>query len=209
MKIMLARFRKSGFHAITERKPNGSYCVLVISVFVTTILLISGCTNSTVPGVIQPTSSSQITNSVAGQSPINTPTPQKPGILSRKTFNMSGSSMEPTLKQGDRVAGYPVWRDLQRGDIVVFTSPDSNKYTMISRIIGLPGETIEVEHGQVIINGVPLNEPYIAEPPTYLLSSTIIPGNAFITFGDNRNHSFGSQNFGPVPLANIHYIIEQ
>jgi len=209
MATLLDLFRKNNFHIAIKMKPNCRYLVLLVNVFLVISLLISGCSNSLVTGTTQPTSSTQIPNLTASQSPTDSPTPQKPGILSRKTFTVAGSSMEPTIKKGDRVTGYPVYRDLQRGDIAEFTSPDSNKYSMISRIIGLPGETIEIKDGQVIINGAVLNEPYIAEPPAYSISLTVIPEKNYFTFGDSRNKSLGSQDFGPVPLANIHYIIEK
>ena len=117
--------------------------------------------------------------------------------------------MEPTLHNGDKLTGYPVYRDLQRGDIVVFVSPDNSGNTLLKRVVGLPGETIEIKDGQVLINGTVLTETYTAEPLTYTVESTVIPEKNYYMLGDNRNHSSDSHNFGPVPADNVKLIVEE
>jgi signal peptidase I len=159
---------------------------LSIFLLISTVLLMAGCSGSSEPTA---------TNSAPRTSP-------------SKTFKFSGASMEPSLHDGDKVKALVVNRELRRGDVVVFTMPGSPGSTLVKRIIGLPTETIEIKEGQVIINGVNLNEPYIMEPPSYSLELTLIPDKSYFILGDNRNQSKDSHNFGAVPLANIQYIVE-
>lgn len=123
-----------------------------------------------------------------------------------KTMKFGGSSMEPTLRDGDKVDIFSIDRELRRTDLVFFTSPEKPDVTMIKRIVGLPNETIEIKNGEVLINGVVLNEPYIAEPISYTYASTVIPDKSYFILGDNRNHSSDSHNFGFVPITNVQYI---
>lgn len=103
-------------------------------------------------------------------------------------------SMEPTIMTDDRVIllmfSY-FFAEPQRGDVVVFTTAeqfDGNE-DLLKRVIGLPGETIEIANGRVYIDGVMLVEDYIAEPPVYTVPPTLIPANSFFVLGDNRNRS--------------------
>ena len=110
-------------------------------------------------------------------------------------------SMEPTILVGDRF-----WTDklilrftsIRRGDIVVFDPPPQvqAQYPYIKRVIGLPGETVEVRDGLVFINGEPLDEPYIAEPPRYTYGPVTIPEGQYFVLGDNRNLSNDSHEWG-------------
>lgn len=110
-------------------------------------------------------------------------------------------SMEPTIQIGDRV-----WTDklflrfnpIERGDIVVFDPPPPvvSEYPYIKRVIGLPGETVEIREGQVLVNGEPLTEPYIAEAPRYHFGPVEIPEGQYLVLGDNRNWSNDSHEWG-------------
>lgn len=110
-------------------------------------------------------------------------------------------SMEPTIQIGDRV-----WTDklflrfnpIERGDIVVFDPPPPvvSEYPYIKRVIGLPGETVEIREGQVLVNGEPLTEPYIAEAPRYQFGPVEIPEGQYLVLGDNRNWSNDSHEWG-------------
>ncbi len=123
-----------------------------------------------------------------------------------------GTSMYPTFKSGEFVLVYR-WAyhfaSPQRGDIVIF-HPEAfpgaprraSQDEYIKRIIGLPGETVTVRDGRVFINNVPIEEPYIAEPPRYRGVWRVPPGQVFV-LGDNRNDSTDSHVFGPVPLDRI------
>lgn len=110
-------------------------------------------------------------------------------------------SMEPTIQIGDRV-----WTDklflrfgtIERGDIVVLNPPPPvvTEFPYIKRVVGLPGETVEVTGGQVLINGEPLEEPYIAEPPRYQYGPVEIPEGQYLVLGDNRNWSNDGHEWG-------------
>ncbi len=109
-------------------------------------------------------------------------------------------SMEPTIQIGDRV-----WTDklflslgeIQRGDIVVFDPPFATEYPYIKRVIGLPGETVEVKKGgKVYINGEALTEPYIAEAPGYDYGPVQVPQGQYLVLGDNRNQSNDGHYWG-------------
>lgn len=125
---------------------------------------------------------------------------------------VQGHSMVPTFKSGEYVLIYR-WAyrfdEPHRGDIVVFhpeafpsAPPQALTEDYIKRIIGLPGERVEVRGGAVFINGRQLEEPYIAEPPVYMGTWEVPPGEVFV-LGDNRNNSTDSHVFGPVPLDRI------
>lgn len=134
-------------------------------------------------------------------------------------------SMLPTLKVQDRlivekISNYT--QRYQRGDILVFYPPSethenpsvladtlkwlgfSTSPAYIKRVIGLPGETIEVREGKVWINGKALNEQsYIKEPPVYDMPPVKIPPGHFFMMGDNRNNSMDSHVWGPLPIKNV------
>jgi signal peptidase I len=127
-------------------------------------------------------------------------------------FIPSGS-MLPTLQVGDRVLIEKVSYHLtnpQRGDIVVFQPPRAveafgydRKVPWIKRVVGLPGEKISVQGGQVLVNQRPLDEMYLEEPALYAMPETAVPPGCVFVLGDNRNHSIDSHIWGAVPLQNI------
>ncbi len=129
-------------------------------------------------------------------------------------------SMVPTLQINDRLIVEKVsyrFNDPERGDIVVFMPPDAAaKYCLgvqnanvrikdafIKRVVGLPGDKVEVKSGTVLINGQPLQESYIAEKPDYELPESVVPPNSYLVFGDNRNNSCDGHFWGPVPRENL------
>ena len=108
-------------------------------------------------------------------------------------------SMENTIMTGDRIFGNRlayVLGDPQRFDIVIFRYPDDESQLFIKRIIGLPGETVEIIDGKVYINGsdTPLDEPYLAEPmePEEPMHFEV-PEESYFMLGDNRNNSKDSR----------------
>jgi signal peptidase I len=114
--------------------------------------------------------------------------------------------MEPTLKVGDRVLVNKLSYDfhsVHRGDIVVFNKPP-NDYSpgvkdLIKRVIGLPGETIAAQGGQIDINGHPLHEPWLPRGVyTQNFGPVQIPKGEYFMMGDNRGDSADSRVFGPV-----------
>lgn len=115
-------------------------------------------------------------------------------------------SMQPTLYEGDFVIVNKLAYKLGepgRGDVIVFHYPPNPTIEpYIKRIIGLPGDTIRVEGEQVLINGVPMQEPYIKAPPQYS-GEWKVPGDSLFVLGDNRNNSSDSHSWGMVPIDNV------
>ncbi|HHB90639.1 MAG TPA: signal peptidase I [Anaerolineae bacterium] len=118
---------------------------------------------------------------------------------------VEGYSMEPTLYGHQRLIIEKVSYRLhgpKRGDIVVVRIPQFDRL-LIKRVIGLPGETLEIRDGLVYINGQPLEEPYVNGRPRGSYPATTIPEGHVFVMGDNRNNSNDSRAFGPVPIENI------
>ena len=136
----------------------------------------------------------------------------------------SGSMLE-TLQINDRLIiekiGYR-FHEPERGDIIVFsptkTLQDENfKDAFIKRIVGLPGEKVEVKNGQVYINNKPLEEDYLESEQTtiipnqcssliekpYLADSIVVPEDSYLALGDNRSESYDGRCWGVVPRDNI------
>lgn len=114
-------------------------------------------------------------------------------------------SMEPTLQPGEFIlVNKLAYRlgSVSHGDVVIFHYPLNPIEDYIKRVIGLPGDVVKVENGQVLVNGNPMNEPYIMAPPHYNNSWTV-PAGQFFVLGDNRNSSSDSHNWGFVPLENL------
>jgi len=133
-------------------------------------------------------------------------------------------SMLPTLEINDRlivekISNYT--QHIERGDILVFYPPElepesrspffgtlrwlglSGEEAYIKRVVGLPGETIAVDQGQVWINGLPLSEHYIQEAPAYSMAPVQIPSDHVFMLGDNRNNSADSHVWGSLPIENV------
>ncbi len=105
-------------------------------------------------------------------------------------------SMENTIQPGDRIIGWRLnylFSDPERGDIVIFKYPDDEKKLYVKRVLGLPGDTLEVKSGMVYINNQPLDEPYIKEPPFEDGGPWTVPEESYFMMGDNRNHSHDSR----------------
>ncbi|HEX6268672.1 MAG TPA: signal peptidase I [Anaerolineales bacterium] len=118
---------------------------------------------------------------------------------------VDGFSMNPTLQDGEYILvnrlAYKIGNPV-RGDIVVFNFPMDPRQDLIKRVIGLPGETISVQDGKVLINGVPLDEPYIAAPPIYN-NTWVVPEGQLFVLGDNRNESKDSHEWGMLPMDHV------
>lgn len=119
-----------------------------------------------------------------------------------RTFVVEGrviptGSMLPTIQLQDRVMVNKfiyLFKKPAHGDVVVFKPPAiiGQHEDFIKRIIGLPGDTIEVKEGKVFRNGKALIEPYIKEAPNYEYGPVKVPANALFVMGDNRNQSYDS-----------------
>jgi signal peptidase I len=147
-----------------------------------------------------------------------------------QNFRVEGSSMEPGLHNGqyllvNKAIYYKINLDTlgkylpfidggdnpahfiihgpNRGDVVVFKFPQQPSRDFIKRVIGLPGDTVEINSGIVKVNGVILEEPYIRGHNTFDYATTLCRRTAIFVLGDNRNNSSDSRNWGFVPEANI------
>ena len=124
-------------------------------------------------------------------------------------FNFSvvrGSSMAPGIHDGDRILvdhfSYAL-RDVHRGDIIVLQYPLDPSLDYLKRVIGLPGDEVEIEGGHVSVNGTRLEEPYVAEQDARTDVHTRVAEDHYFVLGDNRPHSSDSREFGQVPKENL------
>jgi signal peptidase I len=118
-----------------------------------------------------------------------------------------GQSMEPGLKDGDRIFISKDVEQLERGDIVTYRYPKDEAQSFIHRIVGLPGEEIEIREGKVYINGEQLEESYVkAEHIIYSqkLAPVKVPEGSYFVMGDNRDHSNDSRFWGALPKKYIY-----
>lgn len=154
-----------------------------------------------------------------------------------QNFKIEGSSMEPTLHTGQYILVnkliyfhfdlnaplrlLPGQADLpqriiypfhqpQRGDIVVFEYPRDVAKDYIKRVIGLPGDTIEIRDGSVSVNGQPLDETYLEGAPTYCVAGypchqgpIVVPDGTIFVMGDNRANSSDSREWNALPLDRV------
>jgi signal peptidase I len=126
-----------------------------------------------------------------------------------QNFRIDGTSMEPNVHDKQYVlvnkTAYWFGRNPSRGDVIVFDAPDQPQFDRIKRVIGLPGETVEVKKdGTVYVDGRSLDEPYLVageDPRVYGVWT--VPEGEYFVMGDNRSVSFDSRSGGPVPRENI------
>lgn len=124
---------------------------------------------------------------------------------------VSSGSMLPTLEVNDRLMVDKLsyhWSNPQRGDIVVFSPTEALKRqhfkdTFIKRLIGLPGEKVEIKAGRVYVNDRLLPENYISEKLVYQWGPVTVPPNSYLMMGDNRDNSYDGRYWGFVPRENI------
>lgn len=127
-------------------------------------------------------------------------------------FFVRGESMTPAFENGDYLIIDEIsyrFRDPQRGEVIVFRYPYDPSQRYIKRIIGLPGETVEIKEGKVTISNQ--KEPYLLDESDYLLSDLFTPGeeiislteNEYFVLGDNRSASADSRRWGPLNRENI------
>ena len=147
-----------------------------------------------------------------------------------RNFKVDGSSMDPTLEHGqfllvnrlvylridierlskivpfwqsnDRSSHYAI-RPPKRGEIIVFEFPRDASKDFVKRIVGLPGEEIEIRNGTVIVDGAVLEEPYLTAKDKSNKSAYRLKEGEYYVLGDNRSRSNDSRSWGPVPEANL------
>ena len=145
-----------------------------------------------------------------------------------QAYKIPSGSMIPTLLIGDHIlvnkfvygVRNPFTRELwikgrlpKRGEIIVFVYPPNRKIDFIKRVIGLPGDVIEIRNKRVFVNGKPLNEPYVQYTDPKILPPELSPRDNFgpvkvppghlFVMGDNRDESYDSRFWGFVPLKEV------
>ena len=123
-----------------------------------------------------------------------------------RNFRVVGTSMEPNLHDGqylviDKIS-YKLG-DPQRGDVVVFEPPMRPDEDYVKRIVGLSGEMVEIQRGQVVIDGAPLKEPYVVRPGSYSMAARRVGEGELFVLGDNRNSSSDSHTWGMLPEGKL------
>lgn len=144
-----------------------------------------------------------------------------------QNFRVEGSSMDPSLDNGqyllvnkavyckwnlectgwnlDRILPFldnfdgHIFHPPQRGDVVVFRFPQDPDRDFIKRVVGVPGDTVEVRDGTVFINGRAAEENFILERPRYSYGPVKVPEGQYFVLGDNRNNSYDSHVWGMLP----------
>jgi signal peptidase I len=126
---------------------------------------------------------------------------------------ISGQSMFPTFENGEYILTnkleYKI-HEPQRGDVIVFKSPQNKDIDYIKRIIGIPGDRVMLKDGKYYLNGKLLNEVYLP-PNLYTFAGSFlkdngeitVPSGKFFVSGDNRPHSLDSREFGTIPKEDI------
>lgn len=148
-----------------------------------------------------------------------------------QTYQVEGASMRPTLTQGQYLlVNKLVYRHLdlgggaegalndgefaqtnlifpfhppERGEVVVFNFPYNPSRDFVKRIIGIPGDSVEIRAGRTFVNGKQINESYARLDDYDEMDALEVPANSFFVMGDNRMHSNDSRDWGTVPLENI------
>lgn len=147
-----------------------------------------------------------------------------------QTYQVEGASMRPTLSQGQYLlVNKVVYRHFnvggaegavregeftedtlifpfhppQRGEVIIFNFPDDPSRDFVKRVIGVPGDTVEIRDGQTFVNGAKLKESYAELDDFDEMDALKVPQNSYFVMGDNRRHSNDSRDWGTVPLEFI------
>jgi signal peptidase I len=126
-----------------------------------------------------------------------------------QAFKVQGTSMSPELKDGERILVNKFlyyFGEIERGDVVVFWYPEDPELSFIKRVVGLPGETVEIRGGELFVNGRAIEEPYVSElnaDDRTFPAHEVRPGHFFV-LGDNRKGSNDSRSWGLVPKRYVY-----
>jgi len=135
-------------------------------------------------------------------------------LFMAQATRVHGQSMEPNLHTDQRLVveklsynrflrQYFAFDGPEYGDVVIIRIPTQGNELLIKRVIGLPGDLIDIHDGQVFVNGQPLNEPYLPNSTAGSYGPTTVPPLNIFVLGDNRNFSNDSRSFGTVPLKSV------
>ncbi|HEY0799181.1 MAG TPA: signal peptidase I [Candidatus Baltobacteraceae bacterium] len=126
--------------------------------------------------------------------------------LMLRTPQVSGLSMEPHIDSGEYVVINTLayrFESPQRTEIVAFRHERTAPEVFIKRIIGVPGDTIRIDHGAVYRNGAPLDEPYVRFRDNRSEATLTVPADGYYVLGDNRANSEDSRTWGFVKSGDI------
>ena len=150
--------------------------------------------------------------------------------FSIRNYQVDGPSMRPTLEAGEYVLVNKLvylrfrpqelakilpfvdvdedqnlfpFHPPERGDVIIFRFPKDESRDFVKRVVGIPGDTVEIARGQPLVNGQPLEEPYIKHRDSRTLGPVVVPARHYYVLGDNRLSSDDSRNWGTVPLENV------
>jgi signal peptidase I len=126
-----------------------------------------------------------------------------------QAFRVQGTSMEPQLEDGERIVVNKFlyrFRPIERGDVVVFWYPGDPSVSFIKRVVGLPGDLVEIRAGQLYVNGMPVREDYL--PAAFRDNDNYPPWEVhrgyYFVLGDHRRSSNDSRSWGEVPEKYIY-----
>lgn len=132
-----------------------------------------------------------------------------------QAYQIPSGSMEETIMTGDMVFAEKLsyrFGEPQRGDIITFADPDIPSRTLIKRVVATEGQMVDLVDGEVIVDGITLNEPYTDGKPSYPLTTAYgtnisypytVPAGEVWVMGDNRTNSQDSRYFGSIPVSTI------
>jgi signal peptidase I len=126
--------------------------------------------------------------------------------LMLRTPQVSGPSMSPQIESGEYVVVNTLsyrFGDPHRGEIIAFRHERSAPMVFLKRVVGLPGERVRIDRGQVYVDGRELSEPYLRYGDRRSVPETALPAGSYYVLGDNRRDSDDSRDWGPVPRDQI------
>lgn len=123
-----------------------------------------------------------------------------------ESFVVRGSSMEPTLHDGERLLVSKFTYRLHPprvGDIIVFRNPENQREDLIKRVIAVEGQQVEIRNGRAVVDGRLMDEPFISRPDESYRPPLAVPKGKVFVMGDNRPNSTDSRILGPIDRALI------
>ncbi len=131
-----------------------------------------------------------------------------------EAFLVPTRGMSPTIQPGDRILVDKLWSrptSLRRNDIVVFRSEGPNSPLYVMRLVGLPGDEVEIKNEKLFVNGAAGNDRHAvidrdlhADPDLSNFEPIQVPSDSFFVLGDNRRLSRDSRTIGPIPFSDLH-----
>lgn len=139
----------------------------------------------------------------------------RPVVFGYDQFRIPSNSMATTIEQGDFITARTSWKlpnTPQYGDMYVFRHPDRPDIKFVKRVVGLPGDLIDLENSTLIRNGEIIVEDYVqylngGTRPASHVQGVVVPDGHYYMLGDNRDRSRDSRHFGPVPAKLMHGLV--